>query len=104
LAECIAPLDNGTGFVCTLSSPGDSFSEFGRVMLVLLSLLSGDSSPVLLEFQRGAELGFLLRGRFFSAFGKPFRLSDAGLVKLFRLLLRSRRLLNIGAGTDDSGY
>jgi hypothetical protein len=43
----------------------------------LLSLLSGDSPPVL---------------------------SDTGLVKLFRLLRLARRLLDLEAGANDSGH
>ena len=74
LAECITPVDDGIGFVCV--SPSDSLSDSARAVLGCLSLLS-DSPPVL---------------------------SNTGLVKLFRLLRLSRRLLDIEAGADDSGH
>jgi ParB family protein of integrating conjugative element (PFGI_1 class) len=75
LAECVTPVDDGIGFACASSS--DPPAEGGRALLDLLHLLSGDS-----------ELGALLRGR----------LSDAGLVKLFRILRLARRLRDIETG------
>jgi hypothetical protein len=68
LSECITPVDEGIGFVCAF--PPDALSDSNRAMLGCLSLLS-DSPPAL---------------------------SDVGLVKLFRLLRLSRRLLDIEAG------
>ena len=73
LSECITPVDEGIGFVCAF--PPDALSDSNRAMLGCLSLLS-DSPPAL---------------------------SDVGLVKLFRLLRLSRRLLDIEAGTDEAG-
>ncbi|MDR0441665.1 MAG: hypothetical protein LBI59_11920, partial [Candidatus Accumulibacter sp.] len=75
LAECIVPTEHGIGFDCTLPSL-DALADSGRAVLGWLSLLSGDFPPIL---------------------------SDAGLVKLFRLLRLSRRLRDIDATPDDSG-
>jgi hypothetical protein len=89
LAEYIAPADDGIGFVCCMPpSPDESSSGFVRALSNLLCLLCGES-----------DLGSLLRGRLFSA-SEPARLSNAGLVKLFRLLRLARRLLDNEAGPD----
>jgi hypothetical protein len=74
LAECIAPIDYGVGFVCR--PPSGLPTDSGRAVWDLLSLLGGDSPPVL---------------------------SDTGLIKLFRLLRLSRRLLVIEAGAEVGG-
>jgi hypothetical protein len=75
LAPCIVPVDDGIGFVCSL--PSRSLADSGRAVLRLLSLLSGDAPPAL---------------------------SDAGLIKLFRLLRLSQRLRDIEADPDGSGH
>ena len=95
LAEWITPVGNGIGFVCSL--PAAPLSDFGRAILGLLSLLSGDADPAFLAFQGEIDLASLLRGRL-APEGEAFRLSDDGLVKLFRLLRLARRLLDIEAG------
>jgi hypothetical protein len=77
LAGCIEPVDDGIGFVCAFPSPDGALSDFGHAVLSLLCLLSGGSPPAL---------------------------SDAGLIKLFRLLRLSRRLLDIEADADASGH
>jgi hypothetical protein len=63
------------GFVRSL--PSGSLSDSGRAVLRWLSLLSNDSLPAL---------------------------GGAGLLKLFRLLRLSCRLLDIEASPDDSGH
>ncbi|MDR3221557.1 MAG: ParB family protein [Candidatus Accumulibacter sp.] len=80
LADCIKPVDEGIGFVCTLP---DSLPAFGRALLILL---------------RETSQGSLLSG------GSSARLSDNGLVKFFRLLRLARRLLDSEAGSDESGH
>jgi ParB family protein of integrating conjugative element (PFGI_1 class) len=105
LADCIEPVDSGIGFVCMLPSPADSLSDFGRVLLSWLYILSCDPHPATLaDLQGEADLGSLLRGRFVqvSASVEPSRLSDNGLVKLFRLLRLARRLRDLGTGSDES--
>jgi hypothetical protein len=74
LTECIAPVDHGVGFVC--KPPSGLPADPGRAVWDLLSLLGGDSPPVL---------------------------SDTGLIKLFRLLRLSRRLLDLEAGAEAGG-
>jgi hypothetical protein len=74
LARCIVPVDDGIGFACSL--PARALPDSGRAVLRLLFLLSGDDFPAL---------------------------SEAGLVKLFRLLRLSCRLRDIEAGADGSG-
>jgi hypothetical protein len=81
LAECIAAVDSGIGFVCTL--PSGALPDFGRGLLSLLR-----------EISQGSLL----------CSGESFRLSDAGLVKLFRLLRLARRLSDIETGADNAGY
>jgi ParB family protein of integrating conjugative element (PFGI_1 class) len=105
LSECIVTVGNGIGFVCTLPSSSDSFSDFGHALLSLLCLLSGNPSSAFHPTRADLpleSLGALLQGRFPP--GSEPRLSDSGLVKFFRLLRLSRRLLDIEAGPDNSGH
>lgn len=88
--------DHDIGFVCSVLEAANDLQPFGCAVLALLDLLSGTSSP------RGGgdqvaltrDWAPLLHGHGTS--GK--RLSDAGLVKLFRLLRLARRLLDLEAG------
>jgi hypothetical protein len=94
LSECITSVERGIGFVCT--SPADSLPEFGRAVLALLRLLSGDSAPAL---QTDLAALLLIPG----AGTEPSRLSDEGLIKFFRLLRLARRLLDIETGAALEG-
>lgn len=103
LADCIEPTDTGIGFSCLASLPdGHSAPAFGRAVLALLRVLSRDYDDTGGHAASGLDgLGVLLRG---SRPGHPItipRLSDNGLVKLFRLLRLARRLLELEAGTRD---
>jgi hypothetical protein len=108
--DCVEPVSTGTGFVCTLPSPDDALSGFGRGALSLLHALSrdgGDDAPEFLHLDE--TLGPLLRGRLVRGTGEYHdpdfpRLSDAGLIKLFRLLRLARRLLDLMSGADASGH
>ena len=72
---------------------------FARAMLTLLHALSTAPAPATgLDSARLADdLGPLLHGHG----GLATRLSDAGLVKLFRLMRLARRLLDLEAGDSD---
>ncbi|KVS36287.1 hypothetical protein WK35_02840 [Burkholderia vietnamiensis] len=93
-ADCIESSDGGIGFRCTAPAAA-SLSDFGRTVLSLLDALNGACEPPLaLDRTRlAAQLAPLLVGRG----GPPPRLSDNGLVKLFRLLRLARRLLELEA-------
>jgi len=71
------------------------FPAFARAVLTLLHALSAARAPAPgLDRERLAnDLAPLLRGG-----GTSVRLSDAGLVKLFRLLRLARRLLDLETG------
>ena len=96
VVEHIEPRESGIGFVCVASSAARDLPPFARAVLTLLHALSAASLPAIgLDRARLAdELAPLLHGRG----GSPTRLSDAGLVKLFRLLRLARRLLDLEAG------
>jgi ParB family protein of integrating conjugative element (PFGI_1 class) len=110
LAECVEPVNTGIGFVCTLPAPDDALSGFGRSVLSLLRALSRDEEDDAPEFlQLDETLGRLLRGRLVQSAGEDSnpapapdspRLSDTGLIKLFRLLRLARRLLDLRSGAD----
>jgi hypothetical protein len=103
----IEPVDDGIGFVCAtdvLPADRDSISWFTRAVLTLLLALSAcyrtvAVSPTALENLRLTDaLGPLLQGRKGGSDAQASRLSDSGLVKLFRLLRLARRLLELEAG------
>ncbi|HDR8947416.1 TPA: ParB N-terminal domain-containing protein [Burkholderia vietnamiensis] len=102
LADCVESIESGIGFTCSASLPATSVvPPFGRAVLALLQMLtldhpSSQAAPCL------DELGVLLQG---DRPGRPVtipRLSDTGLVKLFRLLRLARRLVELEAGPDDA--
>jgi ParB family protein of integrating conjugative element (PFGI_1 class) len=108
-AECIEPTDDGLGFVCNanaLSANAHSLPFLARAVLTLLQALSAGylATPAPLstldDVRLTDALGPLLQGRR----DRPAsdRLSDNGLVKLFRLLRLARRLLDLEAGTNSS--
>lgn len=108
LADCIAPSDAGIGFRCSAALPATHTAPaFGRAVLALLHALSEDETDSVPAHRAGHDpsglntLGVLLQG---ARPGHPItipRLSDNGLVKLFRLLRLARRLLELEAGTRD---
>jgi len=105
VVDHVEPRDSGIGFVCVVSGEGRSLPAFARAVLTLLHALSAASLPATgLDRARLADdLGPLLHGHG----GTSARLSDAGLVKLFRLLRLARRLLDLETdpppGAADNG-
>ena len=102
VADHIEASDGGIGFVCVTPAVGQAnvLPAFARAVLTLLHALSvAPASATGLDRARLADdLGPLLHGHG----GLATRLSDAGLVKLFRLLRLARRLLDLEAG--DPGH
>ena len=107
-AEHIQPIDTGIGFICDMSilaTDGRVVPMIGRAVLTLLHALStgyqSSSSPLgdLDNLRLLDSLGPLLQGRQGTGSGQASRLSDNGLVKLFRLLRLSRRLVELESGT-----
>lgn len=106
VAGHIDPSEGGTGFICVTPTVGQAkaLPAFARAVLTLLHALSTASVPATaLDRARLADdLAPLLHG----GGGASIRLSDAGLVKLFRLLRLARRLLDLesGAASADPGH
>ncbi|HNG17491.1 MAG TPA: hypothetical protein PLG53_17040, partial [Accumulibacter sp.] len=98
VADQVEASDCSIGFVCVAPAVGEAkaLPAFAHAVLALLHALSAASAPATgLDRTRLADdLGSLLQGH--GAFAT--RLSDAGLVKLFRLLRLARRLLDLEAG------
>ncbi|HBO6004914.1 TPA: ParB N-terminal domain-containing protein [Pseudomonas aeruginosa] len=90
---------DGIGFACLASAP--PLSPQGRAVLALLASLAGQSitDANLDGGQLAAELPTLLHGQDDAS----RRLSDTALVKLFRLLRLSRRLLDLEPGAAGPG-
>ncbi|HMN22369.1 MAG TPA: ParB family protein [Ottowia sp.] len=105
VADHVEPRDSGIGFVCVVSSEGRNLPALAQAVLTLLHALSAASLPAtgLDRARLVDDLGPLLHGHG----GTNARLSDAGLVKLFRLLRLARRLLDLEtdapAGAADNG-
>ncbi|MNM72079.1 hypothetical protein D3C76_297670 [compost metagenome] len=101
VADHVEASDGGIGFVCVAPavSQAKALPVFARAVLTLLHALSAALAPAtgLDRARLVDDLGPLLHGHGSSA---P-RLSDAGLVKLFRLLRLARRLLDLEAGEPD---
>jgi ParB family protein of integrating conjugative element (PFGI_1 class) len=107
LAPCIESVDEGIGFVCVKPRgvQGTTPGLFARGVLALLGALSGGYVPkprVTIEGVRLADdlapmlLGY---GPAREPHGGSMRLTDAGLVKLFRLIRLARRLIEWDSGT-----
>ncbi|MBK3907696.1 ParB family protein [Pseudomonas aeruginosa] len=98
VAEHIEASDGGIGFVCMAPAVGQAkaLPAFARAVLTLLHALSAapPSANGLDRARLADELAALLHGHG----GSATRLSDAALVKLFRLLRLARRLLDLQAG------
>jgi len=107
LASCIESIDEGIGFICARPADTRDLSPglFSRGLLTLLSALSGGyvSKPrATSEGVRFADdLGPILLGPppARDPRADSVRLSDTGLVKLFRLIRLARRLLEWNSGT-----
>lgn len=104
LIDCIEATETGIGFTCSAPQAGASPPAFGQVVLALLRTLSlphtavPDQSDMRLE----DNLGALLLGGGVSDAGVLSRLSDSGLVKLFRLIRLARRLLDLEANPGEA--
>ena len=104
VAGHIEPSHGGIGFVCAPPRTMPALPPFGRAVLTLLHVLSAVPAS-LARLDRGTlaeDLAPLLHGH---GDASGTRLSDAGLVKLFRLLRLARRLLDLetGAMSGDAG-
>ncbi|WP_241286822.1 ParB family protein [Pseudomonas aeruginosa] len=98
VGDHIEASDGGIGFVCVAPAVGQAkaLPVFARAVLTLLHALSA-APPAANGLDRARladELAALLHGHG----GSATRLSDAALVKLFRLLRLARRLLDLEAG------
>lgn len=98
VADHIEASVGGIGFVCVAPAVGQAkaLPAFARAVLTLLHVLSAapPSANGLDRARLADELAALLHGHG----GSATRLSDAALVKLFRLLRLARRLLDLEAG------
>lgn len=103
LEDRIGPVDDGVGFLCRPAdsrSPLSTDSFFPRAVLTLLSALSSihtQSRPIVDCVRLADDLGPLLQGILSSSHATAGvqRLSDAGIVKLFRLIRLTRRLVDL---------
>lgn len=104
LLDCIEATETGIGFTCIAPQADVSPPAFGQVVLALLRTLSlphtaaSDQGDMRLD----DNLGALLLGGGVRDTGVLPRLSDNGLVKLFRLVRLARRLLDLEANPDEA--
>jgi hypothetical protein len=109
-ADHIRIVDDGIGFICSdvMTTDMHSLPFSARAALTLLHALSAGyrptaPTPTALENVRLADsVGPLLQGRKDGGNAQDSRLSDDGLVKLFRLLRLARRLLELEIHTGSS--
>ncbi|MBA1201051.1 hypothetical protein G7009_04540 [Pseudomonas capeferrum] len=104
LIDCIEAIETGIGFTCSAPQADVSPPAFGQVVLAFLRTLSLPHTMVPDQDDRHLEghLGALLLGGGGSDAGTLPRLSDNGLVKLFRLIRLARRLLDLEANPDEA--
>ncbi|MDG3872300.1 ParB family protein [Pseudomonas aeruginosa] len=104
VADHIEASVGGIGFVCAAPVVGQAkaLPAFARAVLTLLNVLSAapPSANGVDRARLADELAALLHGHG----GSATRLSDAALVKLFRLLRLARRLLDLEAGVASQDY
>ena len=102
----IEPIERGIGFVCMAPpvAQAKALTAFARAVLTLLDALSDAPAPAT-GFDR-TRLADDLAPLLHSSGEASMRLSDAGLVKLFRLLRLARRLLDLesGAASANPGH
>ncbi|WP_024528958.1 ParB family protein [Serratia fonticola] len=97
LSEWIETVESGVGYLCT---PSPTCNAFSRAVLSLLSVLSGRYQTPASRSQQNdalllaADLTDVLLGMS-SAESSAARLSDAGMVKLFRLIRLARRIFEL---------
>jgi ParB family protein of integrating conjugative element (PFGI_1 class) len=98
VAEQVEPSDGSIGFVCVAPPAARAMPPFARAVLTLLQALCATRAAAGLDRARLADdLAPLLCGG-----GAHPRLSDAALVKLFRLLRLARRLVDLETGAASS--
>jgi len=103
LVELIEAVDIGIGFHCLLPSATGSVTAFGCALQMFMHALSRtlESSPPDQEARHLEDyMGALLLGNGNPSSGTPVRLSDSGLVKLYRLIRLARRLLDLETKPD----
>ncbi|MCW2478015.1 ParB family protein [Candidatus Symbiopectobacterium sp. NZEC135] len=108
--DLIEPYENGIGFSCKYANGCVNTNTSASMVLVLLHALSTPYLPATYppsdtesSIQLGL-LGYLLQGILDASNdvnNAPQRLNDSALVKLFRLLRLTRRLIDIENGTQD---
>jgi len=106
LVDHIEAVMAGIGFTCSPPHQGVSLPAFGRMVLALLRALSIHyaAEPDQGGLRLGDSLGALLLGADIRDAEAPPRLSDNGLVKLFRLVRLARRLLDLEANPDETNH
>ncbi|MGE6688990.1 ParB family protein [Stutzerimonas stutzeri] len=106
LVDHIEAVIAGIGFICTQPHQDTPLPTFGRMVLALLRALSSHYAA---EHDQGDlhlddSLGALLLGTDVKDAEALPRLSDNGLVKLFRLVRLARRLLDLEANPDETNH
>ncbi|AMO76071.1 ParB family protein [Pseudomonas citronellolis] len=107
LADLIEAADIGIGFLCVSPSAASPMTVFGYALLELMHALCNSlGSPLLDQEYRHLEnhLGGLLLGNRNMTSGPSPRLSDNGLVKLYRLIRLARRLFDLETKPDDPDH
>ncbi|WP_186207422.1 ParB family protein [Burkholderia gladioli] len=104
IADAIEATDEGIGFVCNAPTGSERDLRCAHAIVTLLRALDARRSPSLPEMRSTDELGRLLIGHGNNHDGPSIRLSDAALVKLYRLLRLARRLVELvsGQSTDEA--
>lgn len=101
VAPRIEVVDHGIGFVCTAAdgSSRTSLSSLEKPVLALLHALSAGyiqtRNPGIDGSRLGEDLASLLQGELAVRRGARPRLSDVGIVKLFRLIRLARRIVEL---------
>ncbi|TPG90357.1 hypothetical protein EAH72_29520 [Pseudomonas caspiana] len=88
-ADCITAVDEGIGFRCATSAPNSSQSPAPLIALLNTLTASGASTTL-----TPVAIGTLLLGAT-EGQGSCARMSDANLIKLFRLIRLARRLIDL---------
>jgi ParB family protein of integrating conjugative element (PFGI_1 class) len=106
-ATAIEPVNDGIGFTCAQGSVRQSDRLTARASLMLLSAISlrfllKPTRPVINDVRLSEYLAALLMGERPGQRLAELRLSDASLVKLFRLIRLGRRILELQLEDDAS--